>query len=478
MANQEQVELLKQGVKGWNRWREEHPDVDVDLGGANFSNADLSKANLIGAKLSKAFLLGTKLSGANFSNADLSRADLIEANLSEANLSGACLSRADLTGADLFRADLSGTDLREADLSGADLREADLREANCGGARFRGADLYEAKLIDTLLVASELLGSNLTAANLTGACIQDCNINNATRLNEVVCEYIYLKLGEWSKQEKRYLLSERRPSDPNCIFASGEFQTFIQKAITTVDLIFASGIDWWIFFQSFVTLQTQYDERLSIQAIEKKSDSALVIRLEVPAEADKAAIERQAKELYEEKLQFQEQRYRTELQAKDGQMSLYQEQLKFHRQSSTNLIGIVKTMAEKENQPTNQTTVNTQTVGVIHTGSGNISSFTQNVNSNIGDITKLIYALRDTAQTFPDEQRQEALEHLGDVEEGIRQPDQIKPHRVKAALAALLTIAGVVAAATDFSNNVLEIGNKLGIELIQPHSQQQLPPSK
>lgn len=51
MANQEQLELLEQGVEIWNKWREEHLDVDVDLLGANFNNADLSKANLSEAKL-------------------------------------------------------------------------------------------------------------------------------------------------------------------------------------------------------------------------------------------------------------------------------------------------------------------------------------------------------------------------------------------------------------------------------------------
>ena len=40
MANPEHLEILKQGVEQWNKWREEHPDVrpdlhDADLYGAN-----------------------------------------------------------------------------------------------------------------------------------------------------------------------------------------------------------------------------------------------------------------------------------------------------------------------------------------------------------------------------------------------------------------------------------------------------------
>ena len=39
MANEEHVELLKSGVEGWNRWREENLGVRPDLIGANLSGA-------------------------------------------------------------------------------------------------------------------------------------------------------------------------------------------------------------------------------------------------------------------------------------------------------------------------------------------------------------------------------------------------------------------------------------------------------
>jgi hypothetical protein len=31
MANQEHLEILKQGVKIWNHWRKEHPEIKPDL---------------------------------------------------------------------------------------------------------------------------------------------------------------------------------------------------------------------------------------------------------------------------------------------------------------------------------------------------------------------------------------------------------------------------------------------------------------
>ena len=469
MANQEQVELLKQGAEVWNQWREDHSRVQVDLYEADFHGADLRGANLYGANLIKANLSSTDLS-----SAQLWRAFLIEANLSSANLSSAILTEATLAGANFTKAILANAILIDAKLVQANLSSANLNNADLGGANLNSASLNNASLIHTSLTYSQLLGSDLTSANLTGACIWNWHISNLTQLDDVICEYVYQR-SEWSQEEQKDLLSDHRS------FAPGEFTALFEKALETVDLIFADGINWQAFFQSFQELRSQYDD-LSIQAIEKKSGGAFIVRLEVPAESDKAEIESQAKELYEIKLQLQEQRYRAELQAKNGQISLYQEQLEFHRQNDTNLMEIVKTMAEKENQPTHQTIINAQTIGATHTGSGDITHFTQNINSNIDDITKLITTLRDSAQSLPEAQREEVLVHLDDLQEDLNQPEKQKPSRLKTRLVALFAIAstasGVVVGATDFGNKVLDLSKKLGIELVHPQSNQQLPPSK
>src|SRR5438045_119653 len=55
MVNREQFDILKQGVKIWNQWREEHLDIVPDL-----SKADLSGANLQDAFLNDADVSGVK----------------------------------------------------------------------------------------------------------------------------------------------------------------------------------------------------------------------------------------------------------------------------------------------------------------------------------------------------------------------------------------------------------------------------------
>src|SRR5215831_1627600 len=87
MANQQQLDLLKQGVAtAWNTWREEHPDVSITLNGADLSEANLGEVNLAGADLRRVNLSRADLNNANLSKARLSQADLSWANLAAADL--------------------------------------------------------------------------------------------------------------------------------------------------------------------------------------------------------------------------------------------------------------------------------------------------------------------------------------------------------------------------------------------------------
>ncbi|MCZ6529883.1 MAG: pentapeptide repeat-containing protein, partial [Chloroflexi bacterium] len=54
MANQEHLDILKQGVEVWNAWRAENEEVQVDLRKADLRKADLTGANLYGADLTYA----------------------------------------------------------------------------------------------------------------------------------------------------------------------------------------------------------------------------------------------------------------------------------------------------------------------------------------------------------------------------------------------------------------------------------------
>lgn len=118
------IEVLRQGPKAWNAWREQNPDQLPNLDGAALTLGERQlgpvnggPVNLRSAHLRRAFLRSAALSKAELEAADLFAADLSYArldgaNFEAANLSHAVLDYADLSGAMLTKTNLKGTDLR------------------------------------------------------------------------------------------------------------------------------------------------------------------------------------------------------------------------------------------------------------------------------------------------------------------------------------------------------------------------------
>jgi hypothetical protein len=93
MANSNHLDVLRQGVEVWNKWRDENPDLEKpDLSGADLNMANLNMANFSGADLSGAILRGASLFHANLSEADLLEADLSYCLLNNANFQGSKLT--------------------------------------------------------------------------------------------------------------------------------------------------------------------------------------------------------------------------------------------------------------------------------------------------------------------------------------------------------------------------------------------------
>ncbi len=184
MANQEHVDILRQGVGEWNTWREQHPNIYPDLSYAELSNfnlsnfnlddADLSDAQINDADLSDAHLCRAYLSDTNLSGTNLVDAHLIDTDFSYTDLSHANLSRANLSRAILTQANLGGTRLRVADLNRADLKHAHLSAAD-----FSYAHLYHANLSDTDLSDAHLRDADLSYADLNRADLRNADLRNA-----------------------------------------------------------------------------------------------------------------------------------------------------------------------------------------------------------------------------------------------------------------------------------------------------------
>lgn len=322
MSDSTHLIYLDRGVEKWNEWREESPRIKPDLSGAYLFSKNLSSVNLCSTNLEKADLFA----------ADLFWADLTNAGLSHANLSHAELGEADLSGANLTGADLSSANLTEADLSNANLTRANLSLVNLTKANLTGANLTGANLTEANLSSAQALAANFTGATFTGAILADWNINSATQLENVICHYVYI----------RNHPDGRRPHSDT--FAIGEFTTLFQKALETVDLIFLNGIEWAAFLTSFQNLQVESEgTEVAIQAIEKKSDGAFIVRISAPPSLNRKKIEKYLKDEYRLALTEINHKYQYHLKVKDEQIEAY-------RHQNTNLTEVMKIMAGREIQ--------------------------------------------------------------------------------------------------------------------------------
>ncbi len=149
MANQEHLDILKQGVELWNTWwRKEYSDIGPDLSRADLSEANLNGIYLYGAKLNEARLSFASLTGAFLYDADLSGADLSGTNLNRADLSNAKLHLTNLSEADLIETVLLDTDFTSANLSNANITYANLTRVNLSAANLKEARIGFTQFVD------------------------------------------------------------------------------------------------------------------------------------------------------------------------------------------------------------------------------------------------------------------------------------------------------------------------------------------
>jgi hypothetical protein len=151
MAKEEQLKILKQGVKAWNKWRVSNSQTLIDFSGCDLKGIYLGGADLRDVNLSK-----TDLTFVNLSEAKLVYGKLNSALLSQAHLREADLSGAELLWAKLDDATLTHADLRDANIINADLKNTHLQRANFTGANLSGTNIAHARLLNTIFGKNDL----------------------------------------------------------------------------------------------------------------------------------------------------------------------------------------------------------------------------------------------------------------------------------------------------------------------------------
>eukprot|EP01118_Nematostelium_gracile_P017656 TRINITY_DN7618_c0_g1_i1.p1 TRINITY_DN7618_c0_g1~~TRINITY_DN7618_c0_g1_i1.p1 ORF type:complete len:198 (-),score=41.69 TRINITY_DN7618_c0_g1_i1:63-656(-) len=150
---EEWKELLRSG-KTWefNRWREEHPELYLDLRGEDLSRTNLDSVYLVNCNLKSADFSHASLIGAFFCKSNLSCCDFTNANLEGAQFGPSPI--------DSERAFLSP--LRIHLKEGSILRRANFKNANVMAANFRKSDMAEADFS----ICSSVSKANFDGANM------------------------------------------------------------------------------------------------------------------------------------------------------------------------------------------------------------------------------------------------------------------------------------------------------------------------
>lgn len=258
----------------------------------------------IAYELIKFFIIST--GGASFLGADLTGSNFTQANLGyttfrEAILDFVCWFRAEgLERCQIRLQHLNNQHLRQlvTTLNGQNknfdfsiLKRVNLQGVNLQDASFIGANLYHSSLKNAdlsrvILKQIQLEGVDLTGAILTGAYIEDWGITSTTKLENVQCEYIFMRV-----PTKENLNPFRKPDNWQETFVEGEFADFIQPYFDTLDLYHSQNVDPRAISIAFKKLSQNHPEsNLEIVAMEKRGHSSFNLKVRTVPTADKSKL--------------------------------------------------------------------------------------------------------------------------------------------------------------------------------------------
>jgi uncharacterized protein YjbI with pentapeptide repeats len=271
--------------------------TDTNFRGANLTNCNFSESTLKGAVFERANLtyviwlnakdLDKALMRGTFLEDEIVRQIVVSRNLEEIKCKN--LDGKNLAGLNLIGMDLKDIDFTESDLSGALLRNANLKKANLTRAILNRVDFTNVDLSDADLTGASVKGAKFDNAILTGAILDDWIGDSHTRLWNVVCSYINVrvKYSYSSYIQMRHL-------------KKGELANSFSTNTKLVSLPFHDQVNWKAF--NYALYKFQDENNCALQVTEQGqsiTDDVTTVTIAIPDQIDESDFRNELYKSYE-----------------------------------------------------------------------------------------------------------------------------------------------------------------------------------
>ncbi len=242
------------------------------------------------------------------------------------------------------------------------------------------------------------------------------------------CQYIFL-LEHPNQLGNR----ERRPHEPDQVFAPGDFAKLYTKMINVVQVLLRNGMNRTAFAAAFQQLTSENPDIIydSIQAVERQGDDALVT-LSVSETANKAEISRTLRESYENQVRQLEAKVEElhQLRAADlKEVALAQKSQIFNQLVGGNAMNESINRSQNINVDGNFTITATNSVVNLGEISGTVSNAIHQLQQSSQPETVQLAAWLDELQglieaepNLKDDDKVEALEQVGTLAKAGENP--------------------------------------------------------
>ncbi|MBE9050505.1 pentapeptide repeat-containing protein [Nostocales cyanobacterium LEGE 11386] len=189
---------------------------------------------------------------------------------------------------DFYNLNLQGINLQGLDLTDFNFIDSDLRQSKLEGV----------KLFNTKLVRTKLGEANLNNADITGAYIEEWGVTKTTKIDNIKCDYIYLRL-----ETKKDRDPHRMPPSNEGNFQPNGFRDFLKSVLDTLKIYHDQEINSKVAIQVLKAMTKKYPEvKLEVIGIEHNKDNKKSIRLKVDGDINYDQFEKEYGSIYEETL--------------------------------------------------------------------------------------------------------------------------------------------------------------------------------